>query len=63
MEGPIYITGTIHHQCNCPIKYHLNADYSTGTLKLVLGNHWYFETCPWKSLHQQQILLLVLIME
>ena len=29
MEGPIYITGTIHHQCNCPIKYHLNADYST----------------------------------
>ena len=41
MEGPIYNTGTIHRQCNCPIKYHLNADYSTtGTLKLVLGHHY-----------------------
>ena len=49
MEGPIYNTGTIHRQCNCPIKYHLNADYSTtGTLKLVLGHHYTGSTfCYW----------------
>jgi len=62
MEGPIYITGTIHRQCNCPIKYHLNADYST--LKLVLGHHytgsrfcyWYF---VWSSTFGYWILIRI----